>query len=185
MALKLYKKTIDIWITHICLYVISWELANVLGTWTSLLPLKWWNRCSQNWAPDISALSVPPIGKGLHARNGDEAKWQVAVSPGLSYFAEQRNNQPGRCDVRCRLHTERPRHRYLHAAIFTKRGIAAENLWTQKEKDIRRYNWYTHNEMQTIYSDYLNSIWIINMISIHLLACGVRMRTSGVRFNVF
>ena len=134
MALKLYKKTIDIWITHICLYVISWELANVLGTWTSLLPLKWWNRCSQIWAPEISALSVPPIGKGLHARNGDEAKWQVAVSPGLTYFAVQRNNQPGRCDVRCRLHTERPRHRHLHAAIFTKRGTAAENLWTQKEK---------------------------------------------------
>ena len=37
MAPKLYKKTIDIWITHICLYSISWDLANVLGTWTSLL----------------------------------------------------------------------------------------------------------------------------------------------------
>ena len=152
MALKLYKKTIDIWITNICLYVISWELANVLGTWTSLLSLKWWNRCSQNWAPEISALSVPPIGKGLHARNGDEAKWQVAVSPGLSYFAEQRNNQPGRCDVRCRLHTERPRHRHLHAAIFTslqktcglkKRRIYVytTDIHTMKCKQFRAITW--------------------------------------------
>ena len=160
MALKLYKKTIDIWITHICLYVISWELANVLGTWTSLLPLKWWNRCSQIWAPEISALSVPPIGKGLHARNGDEAKWQVAVSPGLTYFAEQRNNQPGRCDVRCRLHTERPRHRHLHAAIFTKRGTAAENLWTQKEKGYTSiqliYTQWNANNLERLLEQHLN-----------------------------
>ena len=49
------QKKLDIWITHICLYGISWDLANLLGTWTSLLPPKWWNRCSQNWAPEISA----------------------------------------------------------------------------------------------------------------------------------
>ena len=50
--------------------------------------------------------------------------------------AEQRNNQPGRCDVRWRPHTESPRHHHLHAAIFTKRGTAAEHLWTQKDKGI-------------------------------------------------
>ena len=88
MALKLYKKTSDIWITHICLYVISWELANVLGTWTSLLSLKWWNRCSQNWASEISALSVPPIGKGcmheMATRRNDKSPsvlvWVILLS---------------------------------------------------------------------------------------------------------
>ena len=40
ITLKLNKNTIDIWITHICLYGISRNLANVLGIWKSLLPPK-------------------------------------------------------------------------------------------------------------------------------------------------
>ena len=68
--------------------------------------------------------------------------WSVLV-------AEQRNNQLLRqTDV---MLDGDPTLRNIQGIVISINWstAVAEHLWTQK-KDIRRYNWYTHNEMPRI-----------------------------------
>ena len=151
MALKLYKKkTIDIWITHICLYVISSELANVLGTWTvcslssgEIAAVKFGHRRYQHCQ---FLLVAKAYMHEMATRRNDKSPsvlvWLILLSSATTNQADVMS------DADCTLNVQGIVISTLPSSLSE--APLQKTCGLKKRKDIRRYNWYTHNEMQTI-----------------------------------